>query len=241
MIRSPVVSLVVSGRKLRMTTAEPMTQPSLPRPPGDCVGAWLVWGAGAGDGAEWESLLLRATTLPGGGLNYLGRVLPVPEALDALRDDPRQVCVAPPACAAEAELKTLLGRGKGVVLVGGAEEARRWGECGPVAIVSPGAGAEALATGILSASACAGREARFRQESKLLQQRLQDRALLERAKGVLVQRLGVAEEEAYRRIRTLARRERRSLGEVARSVLDADGLLPAALTRNDRADEGSRA
>ncbi len=222
-------------------SAEPMTQPGLPRPPGDGVGAWLVWGAGAGDWEEWETLLLRATTLPEGGLNYLGRVLPLAGALDGLRDDPQQVCVVPPACAGEAELAALLGRGKGVVLVGGTGEARRWGECGPVVIVSPGAGAEALATGILSAAARSRREARFRQESILLQQRLQDRALLERAKGVLVQRLGVAEEEAYRRIRTLARRERRSLGEVSRSVLDTDGLLPPALTRNDRADEGSRA
>jgi AmiR/NasT family two-component response regulator len=54
-----------------------------------------------------------------------------------------------------------------------------------------------------------------------------------RAKGVLVQRFGLGEEEAYRRLRSMARRQRRALREVARSVLDTECLLePPSATRS---------
>ena len=58
-----------------------------------------------------------------------------------------------------------------------------------------------------------------------LQQRLNDRILIERAKGVLVQRLGISEEEAYKRLRVLSRRQRRQIRDIAQSLLDAQALL----------------
>ena len=53
------------------------------------------------------------------------------------------------------------------------------------------------------------------------------RALIERAKGVLMERHDIDERAAYERLRTQARSTRSSLVEVARSVLSARGLLPS--------------
>jgi response regulator NasT len=60
-----------------------------------------------------------------------------------------------------------------------------------------------------------------------LRQALQDRKLIERAKGVLVRRLQVDEEEAYRRLRRHASDANRKLPEVAREVLGAEEVLRA--------------
>src|SRR5262249_61357673 len=62
------------------------------------------------------------------------------------------------------------------------------------------------------------------QEARL-QQRLEDRIVIERAKGILVQRLGVSEEDAYKRLRVLSRRQRRQIRDIAQSFLDTQSLL----------------
>jgi len=51
------------------------------------------------------------------------------------------------------------------------------------------------------------------------EQRLADRRDVERAKGVVAERLGMGEEEAYRWLRQAAMDQRRSLAEVAREVI----------------------
>jgi two-component system, response regulator PdtaR len=66
---------------------------------------------------------------------------------------------------------------------------------------------------------------RWKKETAHLQQRLADRILIERAKGILVQRLRISEEEAYNRLRVLSRRERRHIRDIARSLLDAEHLF----------------
>jgi response regulator NasT len=48
---------------------------------------------------------------------------------------------------------------------------------------------------------------------------LQTRKLVERAKGLLMQRDGLSEEAAFRRMQSEARRTRRSMAEVARHIL----------------------
>ncbi|MFN3285974.1 MAG: ANTAR domain-containing response regulator [bacterium] len=52
-----------------------------------------------------------------------------------------------------------------------------------------------------------------------LEEQLQTRKLVERAKGLLMQREGLSEEEAFRRIQLEARRTRRTMREVAREIL----------------------
>jgi response regulator NasT len=72
---------------------------------------------------------------------------------------------------------------------------------------------------------------RFRQylevwrEADSLRQALADRKLVEQAKGVVMKRLGVDEEEAFSRLKKLASRRNRKLVDVAREVLPADEVF----------------
>lgn len=68
--------------------------------------------------------------------------------------------------------------------------------------------------------------ARFR-EAQELRQRLEERKLIERAKGVLMARHRLAEDEAYRRLRRAAMDRRRPMAEVAREVLTTESVLNA--------------
>lgn len=58
-----------------------------------------------------------------------------------------------------------------------------------------------------------------------LEQRLEDRKIIERAKGILMQNLSLSEPEAMRRLQKQARDSRRPMVELAKSLLDAQGLL----------------
>ena len=62
----------------------------------------------------------------------------------------------------------------------------------------------------------------LRQEADDLRQALEDRKLVERAKGVLMRRSGVDEADAYRRLQKLATDRRCKLAEAARWVLTVE-------------------
>jgi response regulator NasT len=94
-----------------------------------------------------------------------------------------------------------------------------------VVLVPAGAGPECLGLAVLSARAAQARQRGWQSQLEQLQQRLNDRIVIERAKGVLVQRLGIPEEEAYKRLRVLSRRQRRQIRDIAQSLLDAQALL----------------
>ncbi|MFL9923221.1 ANTAR domain-containing protein [Herbaspirillum lusitanum] len=73
--------------------------------------------------------------------------------------------------------------------------------------------------------------ARFRQEQKLLTElsetklKLAERKLVERAKGVLMARNGLSEDQAYQKLRGLAMNKNLKLSDVAQRILDAEDLL----------------
>lgn len=62
----------------------------------------------------------------------------------------------------------------------------------------------------------------LRQEAESLKQALEDRKLIERAKGVLMKRAGMSEEDAFRRMQKLASSKNQRLIEIARTILTAD-------------------
>jgi response regulator NasT len=62
-------------------------------------------------------------------------------------------------------------------------------------------------------------------EAADLRQKLEERKLIERAKGVVTRRLGIDEAEAFRRLQKLASVHNRKLAEVAQAVLSADGVF----------------
>ena len=69
-----------------------------------------------------------------------------------------------------------------------------------------------------------------RKEARDLRQALEDRKTIERAKGMIMKRARVDEEEAFRRLRRAAMNSRRPMVEIARAVLVSESVtedLPA--------------
>jgi len=95
----------------------------------------------------------------------------------------------------------------------------------PLFLVSPQATLDELGLAFVGALAGQRRHAYWKGEVERLTQRLNDRIIIERAKGILVLRLGISEDEAYERLRVLARRQRRQMRDIAQSVLDAQLLM----------------
>jgi response regulator NasT len=69
----------------------------------------------------------------------------------------------------------------------------------------------------------------LRQESADLRQALEDRKVIERAKGILMKRAGLDEQEAFRRLQKTASEKSRKLVEIAQMILIAEEAvqLPA--------------
>jgi response regulator NasT len=65
----------------------------------------------------------------------------------------------------------------------------------------------------------------LRKEAHDLRQALEDRKLIERAKGIIMRRLQVEEEDAFRRLRRRASDHNVKAVEAARAVVDADQLF----------------
>jgi response regulator NasT len=64
-----------------------------------------------------------------------------------------------------------------------------------------------------------------RQEMASLRESLETRKLVERAKGILMRRLNLTEEEAFRRLQKRSQNENKKLGEIAQAIIVADGML----------------
>jgi len=62
-------------------------------------------------------------------------------------------------------------------------------------------------------------------ETQVLRQRLLERKVIERAKGLLMSRSGLTEDQAYRRLRRAAMDNRRPMVDVARDMLALESVL----------------
>jgi two-component system, response regulator PdtaR len=71
----------------------------------------------------------------------------------------------------------------------------------------------------------------IRKENEELRQKLESRKLVDRAKGLLMTRLGLSEPEAFRRIQKTAMDTRKTMAHVARALLLADGVGPLRSAR----------
>src|SRR6266545_3791106 len=70
-----------------------------------------------------------------------------------------------------------------------------------------------------------------RNENEALKQKLESRKLVDRAKGLLMTRLGLSEPEAFRRIQKTAMDTRKTMADVAQALLLADGMGPLRSAR----------
>jgi two-component system, response regulator PdtaR len=66
--------------------------------------------------------------------------------------------------------------------------------------------------------------ARF-EETRQLKQSLEGRKVIERAKGTLMARLGLTEDEAFRRLRRAAMDSRRPMVDIARALLVSETVV----------------
>jgi response regulator NasT len=67
----------------------------------------------------------------------------------------------------------------------------------------------------------------LRHESGELRRALEDRKVIERAKGILMKRTGLDEEQAFRRLRKMARDQNLKLAEAAQRVIQANDAFPS--------------
>jgi hypothetical protein len=219
-------------------TAEMLNPSAIPQPVPEEIGVWLIQADGP-DVSSWERLL---GSTPGPiRLVPCGKLPLAASSLLALRHGPGEVLLIPPGVALSPDwLEQVCASGKGVVVVGSefsADQLHQWAAHAPVVFVPPEMTSASLQLAIISAEGIARREAKWRDECQQVQQRLDDRILLERAKGILVQRFGLGEEDAYRRLRGMARRQRRALREVARAVLDTECLLDTPSANRSAVEE----
>ncbi len=69
----------------------------------------------------------------------------------------------------------------------------------------------------------------LRQEAADAKQALEDRKVIERAKGILMKRTGLAEPDAFRRLQKLASSKSSKLVDIARSVVTAEDAVAAEI------------
>ncbi|MFL5243382.1 MAG: ANTAR domain-containing protein [Gemmataceae bacterium] len=94
-----------------------------------------------------------------------------------------------------------------------------------VSFIPSSSGPECLAMALHGLAYERIREEEWQAQVTALQHRLNDRIVIERAKGILIQKLGITEDEAYKRLRLSSRRQRRQIRDIAQSLLDTQALL----------------
>ena len=67
----------------------------------------------------------------------------------------------------------------------------------------------------------------LRADKDKLAQDLETRKLMDRAKGILMKRAGITEEEAHKRLQQESQKKRQSLPELCRKIIETDELLGA--------------
>ncbi|WP_128925726.1 ANTAR domain-containing response regulator [Bradyrhizobium guangxiense] len=67
--------------------------------------------------------------------------------------------------------------------------------------------------------------AKLQEELERTKSQLEDRKVIERAKGILMRVKGLTEDEAYVLLRSTAMREKKKIGEIAQSIITASEML----------------
>lgn len=190
---------------------------------------WLVDDRAGDDPDGLEARLKQLALRPECGLQLTAARSFWPNfALDLRARRPDVVVVRDSLWPDDPWAQDVLALGPAVVVAtspAGCERLRGLAEFHPLLFVPACPTLEDLWLALLSAAAAMRRHACVQTEIARLQQRLSDRIIIERAKGILVQRLNITEEEAYKRLRVLSRRQRRQIRDIAQSLLDTQSLL----------------
>lgn len=87
--------------------------------------------------------------------------------------------------------------------------------------------------GAIAYSEIAEHNARLKKEAQLVRQQLEERKIIDRAKGILQQRFALTERQAYQNLREESRRTRRSIRDLAELILAVEQIG----TRGDAGSE----
>jgi AmiR/NasT family two-component response regulator len=151
------------------------------------------------------------------------RSLPWPVAIGEVeRVCPDVFLLAEPACPVGPWTRAVLERGIGIVAAVTPQRAAAYAalaEEHTVTLAPLPLAVECLGLALQNTYAAISRRRRWEKAALHLQNRLNDRIVIERAKEAMVRQWGITEEEAYQRLRQLSRRERRPMGELACEVV----------------------
>lgn len=191
--------------------------------------AWFVRGEPDSEAERLGTLLRQWAERAENGQWSVEGVPGTPEALSALQAHPPEVLfAADSSCPSGSRITELLGCGVGLVVAASSERAESYRalvEQHAVQVMPWPADVESVGLAVFNVLAQRKRQGGWQARIDHLQQRLNDRIIIERAKGILVQRLGISEKEAYKRLRVLSRRQRRQIRDIAQSLLDTQSLL----------------
>ena len=121
-------------------------------------------------------------------------------------------------------LSVLAGEVATAIVAPDAQSAKEYADCGAFVVLTPEVEPEVAAVLAATAVARAGDLKAARHEADNLRGMLETRKVVERAKGVLMRRLGVSEDAAYRRMQKASQDENRKMKEIADSILSAERL-----------------
>jgi uroporphyrinogen-III synthase len=93
--------------------------------------------------------------------------------------------------------------------------------------------------GAISKAKLEEENARLIEETQEMKRRLEERKLVERAKGILQHRFNLTEEEAYLRLRNESRRLRRPMKDLAEAIILAEDLSRKTSESLDNSEEQS--
>ncbi len=190
---------------------------------------WLVDEQQGESGPPLEPILRQLAEHAGTRMTFLGSGPLRPGLLAELRGWQLDVLVIREACWPDGpDAQLLLDLGVGLVVIATEDRCERFlplAEAHPLALAAPPVRPGDLWPALLATLAAQRRHLSGKAELARLQQRLSDRIVIERAKGILVQRLGITEEDAYKRMRVISRRQRRQIRDIAQSLLDTESLL----------------
>jgi hypothetical protein len=190
---------------------------------------WLVDEQQGDSPPPLESILRQLAKCAGGRMTLLGCGPLRPGLAAELRGWQLDVLVVREACWPDGpDARALLDLDVGLLVVAAADRCERLtalAEAHPMTLAAPPATPADLWPALLAARAARRRHLQARADLASLQQRLDDRIVIERAKGILIQRLGITEEDAYKRMRVISRRQRRQIRDIAQSLLDTESLL----------------
>jgi AmiR/NasT family two-component response regulator len=195
---------------------------------------WLIDEKQPGSASTLEESLRQLQEQPGTDLILLGSSPFQPDlagSMSRLAPDHLDVLIINErACPDGPWIQDVLSLELGMLVVTAAEHVERFravADARQLNFVPPAVDKETLWLTLLGVHAAQRREQRWMKQVAHIEKRLADRITVERAKGILVQRLKISEDEAYKRLRVLSRRQRRPIRDIAQSLLDSEYLFSA--------------